>query len=192
MRMETPDLRPSLWRTCRALANLRRLELLRILFKSPSMSVSEVARELEWPESTASKHLRLLNSRGLIQAKRTGRRVLYSPHPNPHISDSTELLEALHTAVITTGLSDEVIFQQITAFTHPRRISLVQALGDRVTALQLLSSKTGITEDACKRHLKKLEVRGIVGQCGHCHYYLRKERSYPLTDVLCTLALRSE
>ena len=53
-------LKPTLWRTCRALANHRRLVMLRVLAKEREMTVSQIADAVRLPVATVSANLRML------------------------------------------------------------------------------------------------------------------------------------
>ena len=72
-----PELRPTLWRTCRVLANRRRLEIFHFLLQKPDQTVSAVAKRFKFPVPIASESLRLLESRSLLIARRVGRYVKY-------------------------------------------------------------------------------------------------------------------
>ena len=71
-------LKPTLWRTARALANADRLRLFREVYKSQGAAdVTELAEAVELPIPIASTYLRALNARGLVSVVRTGSYVLY-------------------------------------------------------------------------------------------------------------------
>jgi DNA-binding transcriptional ArsR family regulator len=65
----------------RAVAEPRRLEILRALRKDSGMSVSEIGRRLEVTQQAASLHLKVLVEAGLVEARRVGTRHLYSVRP---------------------------------------------------------------------------------------------------------------
>ncbi|HRU19519.1 MAG TPA: helix-turn-helix transcriptional regulator [Kiritimatiellia bacterium] len=64
---------PTLWRTCRVLANARRLACLRVVMGTPNLCVQEIAREVRFGEAQVSLALRALQARGLIAALPLGR-----------------------------------------------------------------------------------------------------------------------
>src|SRR5437762_1309603 len=72
-----PPLRPTLWRTCRVLANRTRLQIFALLVRRRSQTVSAIADRIEVPLSVASQNLRALEARGLLEVRRSGRRVYY-------------------------------------------------------------------------------------------------------------------
>ena len=72
-------LRPTLWRTCRALMNDARLELLRAVVEhNDELNVSELARLVNVSQPAATIALRLLQSRGLIGVRRERLSVFYN------------------------------------------------------------------------------------------------------------------
>jgi len=56
----------------------------------------------------------------------------------------------------------DLVFHLTTAFTHPRRVALVQALAGRPMTTTALVRATRISGAAMKRHLAKLAQRGFV------------------------------
>ena len=61
------------------LANHRRIEIVRLLIRTPSLCVNEVAAECRIDQSTAVEHLKRLQEAGLVLKKSKGRQVLISP-----------------------------------------------------------------------------------------------------------------
>jgi predicted transcriptional regulator len=61
------------------LANHRRIEIVRLLMRGPTLCVNEVASECGIDQSTAVEHLHRLHQAGLVTKKSKGRRVLLSP-----------------------------------------------------------------------------------------------------------------
>lgn len=62
---------------CSALSDSTRLLLLYALAERPCF-VTELARELDLPQPTISRHLKILRERGLVSANRQGTTVQYS------------------------------------------------------------------------------------------------------------------
>jgi predicted transcriptional regulator len=58
------------------LANHRRIEIVRLLHRTPLLCVEEVARHCRVDQSTAVEHVRRLHEAGLVTKKSKGRRVL--------------------------------------------------------------------------------------------------------------------
>lgn len=155
------DLQPTLWRTCRVLANSTRLELLRELFKLTDCSVADLATAVKISDSQASLFLREINARGLISARRSGRNVFYSAIANPNVEHADTLLNALRIACVS-GIKNDEIIHFSTAFSHPRRLRMVATLREKPVVTQYLSFKTGISVPALHRHLRKLIDRDMI------------------------------
>ncbi|MBI2193803.1 MAG: helix-turn-helix domain-containing protein [Planctomycetes bacterium] len=180
---------PTLWRTCRALANRLRLRLLQHLFHRSDQSVSEVARALKVRRSVTTQYLRALNARGLLGVRRVGRWVYYRPAPDDSILSSTDLLSALRRTFEGTNNPIDEIFLLSTAFTHPRREKIYRALSGRGLTLKALKEETGISSDALRRHLNKLRCRGFIRMEGGIYRACVPES--PLARVLVRLAVTS-
>ncbi len=156
-----PALRPTLWRTCRVLANRTRLQLFGLLVQQAPQTVSELALRLELALPVASQYLRALEARGMLTSLRVGRRVDYRPSA-VQAESAHELVVALRSAFQRGASPIESLFRLSTAFTHPRRIELFRALQTKACSLSELRTATGISVQALQRHLGKLEARGFV------------------------------
>ena len=64
MKTKEESLSPTLWRTCRVLANPNRVRCLKAVLKCPGRSVEDVAAAVGLTEVKASLALRALQSRG--------------------------------------------------------------------------------------------------------------------------------
>lgn len=153
---------PTLWRTCRVLANARRLTCLRLVIEFPGASVAEIAKAAGIAAPTASVELRALQARGLIAAHRESRWVRYFPEPDLLVPSAGPVLRAL-TRAFKQGEPLEAVMKQVTAFTHPRRLLVIQCL-QRKTPLDILSlaAQCKMSVPAAFRHVRKLVSRGIV------------------------------
>jgi DNA-binding transcriptional ArsR family regulator len=164
-------LKPTLWRTCRALANVRRLAILRYLLGVSERTVSEVAREMKLPMEVASQYLRSLNARGLLRARRVDRYVMYSARPDEVVPESARLLSALREVMVRQKRRLKMVRRDVTAYTHPRRAQIVCVLGRDRLNFTALHVRTGISRPALLRHLVKLMKRKVVIRRGsryHC------------------------
>ncbi len=180
-------LSPTLWRTCRALANRKRLCLLRHVFSAPGIAVSSAAKDLGWPVPLASQYLRTLNARGLLRATRQGREVCYEAGPDPSLPETAVLLPALQAALGRRANPVDAAFRSLTAFTHPRRIILVRALSTGAGTLGEIRKRTGIPLSAAQRHLRKLRRRGFVAK--NKDRYVCRHPPSTLARALMNLAL---
>jgi DNA-binding transcriptional ArsR family regulator len=159
------------------------------LIAHPPSAVSDVSRDLRIPLSVASESLRLLNSRGLLRATRSGRWVVYSTGADPTIEHAPIILRALRGTLRPHQKSVNQAFSALTGFTHPRRIAVFKALADGPSHLAELRSKTGISTPALQRHLGKLRRRGYVQR--HRGLYSRRCPQRPLLKALMELAARA-
>jgi DNA-binding MarR family transcriptional regulator len=180
-------LQPTVWRTCRVLANRKRLRLFRALLNKPGQTVNELADRLGYHRSLASLYLRALNARGLIQPSRQGREVWYRVEADENVPGSALLISALRNAF--SGASNPVdhIFRQATALTHPRRVLLMSVLRRAPMDREELARRTGISLPALTRHLNKLaRRRWIRTRDGMC--YITRSLP-PLASVLLRIAV---
>jgi DNA-binding MarR family transcriptional regulator len=142
------------------LANHNRLKLLALVFKTPGQTVTDLARQANLSLPVASQYLRALEARGLISARRAGRQVNYEP-AKPDATVSAELISALRRTLQKGDKAADTIYKAATAFTHPRRVELMQVL-DESHDFNELQALTGISFRAVWRHVDKLEARGFV------------------------------
>ena len=156
------SLQPTLWRTCRVLANRTRLQIFGLLLRQPNQTVSAVAQHLKLSLPVASQHLRALEARSLLTARRVGGRVNYRISAAPSGAAAPELIEALRGAFQRDPDPVETLFKLATAFTQPRRIEIFRALTSGAQAAGQLKAVTGMPARALARHLRKLEMRGLV------------------------------
>ncbi len=179
-----PDLHPSLWRTCRVLANANRVGLLWRLFELEESSMGRLAEACGLGGSSACMHLRALNARGLIRAERRRTHVFYRPVANPEVAHAVALLGALRRSH-ADGDSAAKVIRAATAFTHPRRIEVVRSLGEGAKDFSTLAVETGISVPALARHVAKLAKRDILKRTAEGFALL------PQSDPLCACLLRA-
>ena len=179
-------LRPTLWRTCRVLASETRLQLLWALFEKEGLCVANLARLTGISEQNASNQLRALNARGLITPRRIGLRVFYRPEPNTEVEHAQTLLDALRDCC-EKKMPFASIIRQATAFTHARRILIIQALAAGPASFDDLHEQTGVPAASLTHHLKKLEARRFVRRRGGRYYQSTPGNSFGriLKKVAC-------
>jgi len=178
-------LRPTLWRTCRVIAQETRLRLLWAIFDGEELSVGEMGRWIGISEENASIQLRILNARGLITPRRKGVKVFYRAEANLEVEHAAELLDALR-ACYEKRISFENVVRMATAFTHPRRIAIVRALAESRQAPGDLRKVTRIARPSLFRHLDKLESRRFIGV--HRGAYRLAAPKNPLGNCLLKIA----
>lgn len=161
MPITTPH-QPTLWRTCRTIANRTRLDMFALLVQTPGLTVSAVARHLGQPLSLTSEYLRALESRGLLRSRRVGRRVEYRSGPTTSEEPIADLVTAIRKSFQKDSSAVETIFRLATAFTHPRRVEIYRALQIGPQTLEQLRTTTRISRWAALRHLSKMQARDFV------------------------------
>ena len=165
-------LAPTLWRTCRVLANPLRLRCLQVVLRQPGPSVSG---------PVASQYLRDLQARGMIAVTRRSRWVCYDGRPDPSVAHAAALLAAMRMVLEGPSFSPRHTQRLLKGFTHPRRLAILRVL-DRSSPLRFaaLARATGISEPALARHLRKLETCGLV---------MRLDEAWAMAGGLPPLAL---
>ena len=78
---------------CKALGDPRRIQILYALSERPC-HVTGLAQQLDMPQPTVSRHLRLLHQRSLVLTERDGTSVIYCL-ADPHIIDILEAMRQL-------------------------------------------------------------------------------------------------
>jgi len=183
------SLRPTLWRTCRAIANTTRLRLLWKIFQSEGLCVGELARATGASRENATIQLRALNARGLITSTRRGKRVIYRAEANPGVDGAEELLDALRES-FHAKIPLKVVFREATAFTHSRRIFLMKTVSLSSGSFDELLEASGMSPIALQWNLSKLEARGFVKARGD--FYEVGHPKNPLGKCLMGLVCKSE
>ncbi|TAL01487.1 MAG: ArsR family transcriptional regulator [Verrucomicrobia bacterium] len=153
---------PTLWRTCRVLANVARLEIIKFLSRRSGQTVSAVAEHSGLSMPATSQYLRALESRGLLQVKRQGRRVSYRLAEPDSSGAAGELVTALALAFREKSATTDEIFRQFTAFTHARRVAIYRAIHEGAETAELISRATRIPLLSMTRHLAKLSSRRFI------------------------------
>lgn len=169
---------PTLWRTCRVIANRSRLALFGLVLEQPDQPVSILAKQLCLPLSLASEYLRAMEARGLLKVHRNGRWVKYCPAPAERRSPASVSVAALRAIFQQQTIPIETIFHLATAFTHPRRIQIFQTLHAGACTLEQLQTATRIPIAALSRHLRKLEARGFIARQGRLYVLVRHANSF--------------
>lgn len=158
---------PTLWRTCRVLANERRLQCLRAVLRAPGASVGEIAALANLPQDQTSACLRTLQARGLLQAGRTSRWVHYHPFADPLVPAAAPILSGLSRALLQEKRPCSKIIRSLTAFTHPRRLTILRLLQkNKRLSFSALTRQSDISPAALARHLNKLQKREVIDESG--------------------------
>jgi len=182
-------LHPTLWRTCRVLASPVRLRVLRHVCEHGETHVSEAARACHLPLSSATAALRALQARGLLGVRREGLFVIYVACADDTVEHATAVLAAVRQSFRHRDSTEEIV-RAATAFTHVRRLLIVQALTAKPVDATTLSVVCGISRPALYRHLDKLARRGVVASDGHDVWRLLLPESRLLRELLTLVCAR--
>lgn len=181
-----PTPQPTLWRTCRVLANRKRLRILALSIRQPNQTVSAVAHQMRLSLPAASQYLRALEARGLLTCRRVYRRVEYRPAAAATEDAAGEIVRALRQVFRRRAQAIEALFKLATAFTHPRRVEVFRAVKNGTDSFRKLQAVTHISARALSRHLAKLEARGFVKS--EMERLSVTKQTHPLGRVLARLA----
>jgi predicted ArsR family transcriptional regulator len=181
-------LTPTLWRTCRTLANRRRLGLFQAILSNPDVSVAQTAARLRMNPALASKYMRELNARGLLAVTRHAGNVFYRIEADSSVPQAHSLIDALTSVFRKEKSPIDRIFRNVTAFTHPRRIAIVRCLKQGPTRFSDLRRELRISTPALQRHLRKLASRGFLQSNMDRGIYALKTSGSPLEMALLKLA----
>ena len=179
--MEKP-LKPTLWRTARALANSDRLNLMYLVSTAKGKKgVVELAAEANLPVPTASIYLRALNARGLISVVRSGPYVYYGTGSDRSLPVAMSIQESFRKLFAFTKLpadwSDELL-PVLRAYSNPRRESIVRLLRTcQPVRYSELRKQSGLCETSFLRHLDILTAAGIVESDTRGSYSLAKPKN---------------
>jgi DNA-binding transcriptional ArsR family regulator len=186
-------LEPTVWRSCRALANRTRLSLLKALIDEPPLCVQTLAARCKLKKSVCSQYLRILNARGFLQASRRGRWVDYSLGANPSVRHADDILRAVISALkgCPSPKDYTILLKDLTIFTCPKRIFIVRTIhahpGHSISQLVTLCH---IPYQTLHRQLKKLENRAVIIREETCITLCRPTR--PLATLLLKLVLAKD
>ncbi len=184
-------LSPTLWRTCRILSGKTRLELLRRVIGTTNQTISDLAEHLKLSMPRASQELRRLQSRGLLQASRSGMTVLYHPTPDPLVSSAAPLLHAMKdTFRLYPDSDDDSTIRIAVGFSHIRRLLLLRLLQIGPMDTQTLENLSGMSRDALNRHLKTLQTAHLICREGK-QIHLDDTNSHPLAQTLLQILKES-
>ena len=100
--------------TCTALADPIRISLLYCLAEQPC-NVNELTKRLALPQSTISRHLRILRSAHLVRDQRNGRQVVYN-------LEDRRIIEALD---LLRGVLGDRVATHAEVFVEQRKLAFV-------------------------------------------------------------------
>ena len=189
-------LRPTLWRTCRALMNATRLRMLRLALEGEgALCVRDYARGLGLTDAVASIYLRQLNARGLIGVRRDRIKVFYNGELDRSLPDSMALQTALRVFFATDpkrGWESEIM-TILRAFSHFNRLAILIRLADGPATLDDLFRAMGVCVKSVYHHLGFLHAAGLIEE--HRAYHRPSSFSlvrpaHPFAETLLKLVLQ--
>lgn len=77
----------------KAIANLTRLKIIKILDKAEELSVSELELKLKMSQSAISQHLAIMRAAGLVKTRRQAQQIFYSVQDEKTASTAAMLLK---------------------------------------------------------------------------------------------------
>ena len=188
-------MRPTIWRTARALANEKRLRFLRAVWMSKGKkTVSELAEVLGLSIPTASVYLRALNARGMISVQRVSSQVFYSDGEDRSLPEAQKLQSAFADLFSRERLPynwPAKLMPTLKAYSHVRRIAIIRCLALQGMGFKELSRHVSIPEMSLARHMKVLREAEIVA-CDEKRRYLLKRPHDSLQKVLLEISCPSK
>ena len=158
-------LRPTFWRTCRAVMNETRLRLLKAVVESHGKAcVVKLAKAVGIDESLASICLRQLNARGLLGVRRERIKVLYNTEQDRSLPDAVVFQEAL-VKYLQQDLPDKWeldLIRKLKAFTHFNRLAIIIRLAEGPATIAELYDCVGVVVKSLYHHLKYLTGAKLV------------------------------
>ena len=176
------QLKPTLWRTARALANKDRLNLMRLVSTANgTKGVVELAEEAVLPVPTASLYLRALNARGLISVVRSGPYVFYGTGPDRSLPVAVRIQNTFRRLFAASDLPDDwaqELLPTLRAYSNARRESIVRRLraSQPIRFIEFMNL-CGLCETTFLRHLSILVAAGVVTHDREGFYSLAKPKT---------------
>jgi predicted transcriptional regulator len=154
------ELNPTLWRTCRMLANARRLRIIHQLIDKEPQTLTQLAKACKMSVSACSQYTRHITARGLCREIRNGRFAYFDLYADPAIPYSTSLLKAVIRSVKQSKRDYKQQLAELTAYTHISRIRIVRYIAQHgVCRICEMQSGLHISKPALIRHVNKLTRR---------------------------------
>ena len=176
------ELKPTLWRTARALANPYRLNLMRLVANAKgAKGVCELATEANLSVSATSTYLRALNARGLISVIRSGSFVYYGTGSDRSLPVAVAIQGAFRRLFAKKELPtnwQDILLPILNAYSNQRREAMVRSLS-KYSGISYLEfhDQSNLCETSFLRHLRILVNAGVVSIDSNRLYSLAKPRN---------------
>jgi len=166
-RPDVEGLRPTLWRTARALTGEGRLDLLRLVAEGGGgLNVLQLAQASKRFEPQVSNDLRALNARGILGVERRNACVYYGLVPDRSLPVAASVQNAFRRLFRSGNLPDDwkgVLVPQLRAFSHFRRLAMMDVLlRSPGLAAQEWRKAVGIPPSSFLHHFKTLLRSGLL------------------------------
>jgi DNA-binding MarR family transcriptional regulator len=173
------------------LANARRLKIIQTLIDNGPLTLTDLAKATSMSLPACSQYTRQITARGLCRETRKGTYAFFDLYPDPSIPYSPYLLQGIIAAVLRKKQDFTEPIADLTAYTHVRRIMIVNYLFTEESArLNDMQQALQISEAALLRHLNKLLSRNLVLRSEDERYHLLKPPT-PLARKLFMIATGS-
>ena len=176
------NLKPTLWRTARALSNTGRLKLMRLVSNAKGVKgVVELAEEVGLSVAVTSIYLRQLNARGLISVVRSGPYVYYGTGSDRSLPVAIEIQKAFQRLFSRKKLpSDwtERLMPVLHAYSHFRREIIIRVLlqHDHINYAELFR-RSSFCEPTFLRHLNILLKAEVISKDKKGDYFITKPKN---------------
>lgn len=195
---QVKELRPTIWRTVRAMLNERRLRFMRLVFLDGGrLCVRELAKLTGVDDSIASIYLRQLNARGLLGCRRGNIKVFYNLDQDRSLPDSVELQTVMREVLsgrLSKGWESEIM-TILKAFSFQNRLAIVVRLAEGPATLPELGEAVGCCVKSLYHQLRFLYSADLIEQdpraSGETVVRLRTP-NHPLARVLLKLTLGNQ
>jgi hypothetical protein len=151
------ELNPTLWRTCRMLANARRLGIIHQLIGKDPQTLTQLATACKMSVSACSQYTRQITARGLCREIRNGRFAYFDLYADLSIPYAASLLIAVIASLKHAKRNYKEQIADLTAYTHVSRIRIMRYVVQHgVSETCEMKSALHISKPALFRHINKL------------------------------------
>lgn len=159
------NLRPTLWRTVRAVLNEQRLRLLRDVFAHDGeFCVRQIAKRAGLDDPIASIYLRQMNARGLLGVRRDRIKVFYNTEADRSLPEALAFQSALRKCVSgpqTRGWELKLM-TVLRGFSHFNRLAILRRLAEGPAKYDELFDAIGVCVKNVYHHLHYLRSANLV------------------------------
>lgn len=165
MSKKIEKLRPTLWRTVRAILNPIRLDMLKVAYDCEgTLCVRQIARLFRVKDAIASIYLRQMNARGLLGCRREEIKVYYTVSTDRSLPEAIKLQAALKDFFRDKSLGDWEIdlVTVLKGFSHFNRLAAILRLLEGPATKEDLRKAMGVTVKSFDHHLHLLNSARLL------------------------------